>query len=408
MKKAILLFITIVVTAQISFSQGGSNYSIFGLGDINSTITSGYEGMGGTSVAMPLSSTINLTNPALISRLTTTRLLTGYRFNQNLISSEKSSLFQNNGNINGLVIAFVFDSTQRIAASLGLIPSTKVNFAISKDFETQYLEQTIKGTSTYNGTGGLSTFFLNFGSHITNGLHLGGSLFANFGSIIYSNEVTYPASYTFSTYYDQEDYFSGLGYKIGAYYEITDEISVGAYYGDYGKLSVEQYKRYSSELAKDTAFIENFDINPPKSLGLGLSYKTGKFLLGADYKQLIISDLNYSNSTFNKFRNGTEISIGGVRYGNPNRRADYLDRIDYRFGFTLNNLYYEIAGQTIDEYKLSLGAGLPFAESGLLDIALIFGKRGTTNNGLVNEYFGRLVVDFSIGETWFKPFKREY
>ena len=396
------------ISATLLKAQGGSNYSIFGLGDINSTVSSGYEGMGGTSVAMPLASTINLTNPSLISQLTTTRLLTGYRFNQNFVSSDKSNLFQNNGNINGLVIAFVFDSTKKIAASLGLVPSTKVSFSVSKEFSTQYLEQTIKGNSLYKGYGGLSTFFINFGSKVYEGLHLGGTLYGNFGSIIYSNEVTYPTSYTFATYYDQEDYFSGLGYKLGAFYDINQSLSVGAYYGDYGKLSVERFKRYSSELAVDTSFTENFDVNPPKSFGLGISYKTGKFLLGADYKQLIVNDLNYSNSTFNKFRNGTEISIGGVRYGNPNRRAEYLDRIDYRFGMAYNSLYYEVAGQSINEYKLSFGVGLPFAESGLLDVALLLGKRGTTANGLVNEYFGRLVVDFSIGETWFKPFKREY
>lgn len=408
MKKALIFFTILAVSANILLSQGGSNYSIFGLGDINSTVTSGYEGIGGTSVAMPLSSNINLTNPALISKLTTTRLLTGYRFNQNYVNSEKSNLFQNNGNINGLVIAFVFDSSKKVAASLGLIPSTKVSFSVAKDFETQYLDQTIKGTSTYKGSGGLSSFFFNFGSHLIEGLHLGATIFGNFGSITYSNEVTYPAAYTFSTYYDQEDYFSGLGYKFGAYYEINNAISVGTYYGDYGKLSVERNKRYSSELTIDTSFIENFDINPPKTLGLGISYQTGKFLLGVDYKHIIISDLNYSNSTFNKFRNGSEISFGGVRYGNPNRRADYLDRIEYRFGIAYNSLYYEVAGQNINEFKLSFGAGLPFAESGLLDVALIFGNRGTTSNGLVNEYFGRIVIDFSIGETWFKPFKREY
>lgn len=408
MKRIFIIIILLAVSGNMLKAQGGSNYSIFGLGDINSTVTSGYEGMGGTSVAMPLASTINLTNPAMISQLTTTRLLTGYRFNQNFVSSEKSNLFQNNGNINGLVIAFVFDSSKKIAASLGLVPSTKVSFAVSKDFEIQYLDQTIKGTSSFTGSGGLSNFFLNFGSKVIEGLHIGGTIFGNFGSVIYTNEVTYPAAYTFSTYYDQEDYFSGLGYKLGTFYEINQSLSVGAYYGDYGKLSVERYKRYSSELSSDTSFIENFDISPPKSFGFGMSYKTGKFLLGADYKQLIISDLNYSNSTFNKFRNGTEISFGGVRYGNPNRRADYLDRIDYRFGLTYNSLYYEVAGQNISEIKLSIGAGMPFAESGLLDFAFILGKRGTTSNGLVNEYFGRLVIDFSLGETWFKPFKREY
>ncbi len=408
MKRIFIIIILLAVSGNMLKAQGGSNYSIFGLGDINSTVTSGYEGMGGTSVAMPLASTINLTNPAMISQLTTTRLLTGYRFNQNFVSSEKSNLFQNNGNINGLVIAFVFDSSKKIAASLGLVPSTKVSFAVSKDFEIQYLDQTIKGTSSFTGSGGLSNFFLNFGSKVIEGLHIGGTIVGNFGSVIYTNEVTYPAAYTFSTYYDQEDYFSGLGYKLGTFYEINQSLSVGAYYGDYGKLSVERYKRYSSELSSDTSFIENFDISPPKSFGFGMSYKTGKFLLGADFKQLIINDFNYSNSTFNKFRNGTEISFGGVRYGNPNRRADYLDRIDYRFGLTYNSLYYEVAGQNINELKLSLGAGMPFAESGLLDFALILGQRGTTSNGLVNEYFSRLVIDLSIGETWFKPFKREY
>lgn len=408
MKKTLLIILLSICSILEVSAQGGSNYSIFGLGDINSTISAGYEGVGGTSIALPLTSTVNLTNPALISQLTTTRLVTGYRFNQNYIVSEKSSLFQNNGNINGLSIAFVFDSSQKIAASMGLIPSTKVNFLVAKNFETQYLEQKIAGKSTYKGSGGLSNFFLNFGSKTIGGLYLGGTLFGNFGKIVYSQEVTYQSSYTFATYYDQEDYFSGIGYKLGAFYEINTSLSIGTYYSDYGKLSLKRYKRYSSELTLDTAFMEDMDINPPRSLGFGFSYKTGKFIFGADYKQLIIKDLNYSNSEFGKFRNGSEISIGGIRFGNPSRRADYLDRVDYRFGFAVNNLYYEIAGQNISEYKIAFGAAFPFAESGLLDAALIFGKRGTTSNGLVSEYFGRLVIDFSIGETWFKPFKREY
>jgi len=408
MKRILLVILLSICSVNPILSQGGSNYSIFGLGDINSTISSGYEGVCGTSVALPLASTVNLTNPALISQLTTTRLVTGYRFNQNYIISGKSSLFQNNGYINGLVIAFVFDSSKKIAASLGLIPSTKVNFSIAKNFETQYLEQKITGQSTYNGSGGLSNFFLNFGSKTIGGISLGGTLFGNFGKILYSNDVTYPSSYTFATYYDQEDYFSGIGYKLGAFYEINNDFSIGAYYGDYGKLSLKRYKRYSSELTKDTAFVEEMEINPPRSFGLGFSYKTGKFIFGADYKLLMINDLNYSNSTFNKFKNGSEISIGAIRFGNPSRRADYLDQVDYRFGFAINNLYYEVLGQNVNEYKVSFGAGFPFAESGLLDVAIIFGNRGTTSNGLVSEYFGRLVIDFSIGETWFKPFKREY
>lgn len=407
----IRIFVILLITlfsSLISYGQGGSNYSIFGFGDVSNAISAGYEGLAGTSVAMPSNIAINFSNPALLSKIQSTRIQLGYRFNQNIISDVNSNLWQNNGGINAISMVFALDTSKEIAASFGLIPLTKVNYSIAKSFSQGTGDETVTGTSYYKGAGGLSAFYISASSKIFGGLHLGATLLGDFGSIFNSNTVYYDDKYSYATLSKQLDYFSGIGYKFGIYYELPLNINFGAYYQDFGKMKVKREISYSSDLLADTTFHSNLNINSPKIIGLGLSYQTGKFLMGADYRILDVSNLDYGTTQNTVFKNSNEISFGLVRLGNPWVNAPVLDRSSYKFGFSYSNLYYEVASQKINELKFSFGMGIPFSESGFLDGAFVFGKRGTTNNGLVNEYFGRLVIDISIGEGWFHPFKREY
>lgn len=50
----------------------------------------------------------------------------------------------------------------------------------------------------------------------------------------------------------------------------------------------------------------------------------------------------------------------------------------------------------------------PLKNTAFIDASLTFGARGKADGILVKEYFGKLNIDISIGETWFKPYKREY
>jgi hypothetical protein len=109
-----------------------------------------------------------------------------------------------------------------------------------------------------------------------------------------------------------------------------------------------------------------------------------------------------------KFQNAYSISFGGARLGNPSKSANYLDRVTYRAGIGYSNLYYQVMGKNIDEYKVSVGGSFPISNLGLIDGALVFGMRGTNSDGLVQDQFIRLVIDISIGEVWFNPFKRTY
>src|SRR5690606_16287144 len=101
MKKiiALIFFISFNITL---LAQGGSNYSIFGVGELNHVNGAKYDALGGTSIAFPHKTGINLKNPAMWSENTDTRIQLGYKFNQSLVSNDSQNLYQNNGGLDGL------------------------------------------------------------------------------------------------------------------------------------------------------------------------------------------------------------------------------------------------------------------------------------------------------------------
>ena len=133
MKKAFFLNIPfiilfVLISNQVVLPQGGSNYSVFGLGDIIYGQTASSQAMGGAQIAYSSNNTINVLNPALWSKVKTTRIQTGYRFNQNIIDNGYNVLWQNNGAINGFYSLFNFDTTREISAALLLQPLSSVNY----------------------------------------------------------------------------------------------------------------------------------------------------------------------------------------------------------------------------------------------------------------------------------------
>jgi hypothetical protein len=403
---SILFFL--LISAIPIFAQQGSNYSMFGLGDFNNSVTSAYEGMGGTCIAMFDRNSINILNPALWTQVTTTRLQTGYKFNQHFVSDANSNKLQNNGTISLTSAVFMIDTTWKIAASIGIYPQTRINYFVKNYFSINNDETVSSGQIEYQGQGGLSNLYIGFASRVYGPIFAGATIFGNFGSAYYSNKVDYYDAYNYNTYYQKKDNFSGLGYKFGLYSELPNNFSIGAYYEFNNSIHVEREQSYGSDLVSDTSTYSSFSINAPKKYGIGLGYRTGKFQFGGDFNYLIISDLNYNSSSQMKFKNSYSVSFGGERLGNVSRNAEYLDRITYKAGIGYSNLYYQVFGQDINEYKFTIGGAFPISNTGLLDATLVFGLRGTNSNGLVQDKFIRMIIDISVGEIWFNPFKREY
>jgi hypothetical protein len=108
------------------------------------------------------------------------------------------------------------------------------------------------------------------------------------------------------------------------------------------------------------------------------------------------------------FRKTNQYIVGVTYMGNERETRDYFKRVSFSLGFAYRDLYYNIRGNDMKEMSMSFGLKLPSSNSMFLDAGLVVGQRGTLNNGLLNEKFGKLYVDFSIGEFWFKPYKRDF
>ena len=398
---------------RIGFAQGGSNYSIFGLGDLYPGGSAAYESLGGTSIAVPSDFAINMRNPAMWSFAKTSRLQAGYRFNQNYISNQGNSLFQNNGKIDGVLGIFSVDTSLGISVSFGVHPYSSVNYLIRTDNYVKIDTTThVLAQTKFSGSGGLSNAYLGASIKLIDGLNIGASIFATFGLIETQITTEFPLNSYYSSVSIRDDNFFGFGFKGGIYYSGIENLGIGAYLENHAQTNIDSklYYTYLTVLKDTLIKSPEYQIKIPPAFGFGISYKLDKFLFAGDLIIQDFSNFNYNVDTNNvkpKYKNSTQISFGISRQGNKSINAKSLDKINYNLGFGFRELSVNTYGHDINEYYGSFGMDIPVVGTAMVNFAITLGSRGVDKSGLVRELFGRLTVDFSIGETWFKPFKRD-
>jgi len=407
-RKIVFFIILLSSSCYLTYGQGGSNYSIFGIGDIQPAVTAQSSGLAGTGIAMPVESSINTKNPALWSFMTSTRLQAGYNFNQNQVKSDKFTLYQNNGKVNGIMALFSVDTSLGLSFSLGVHPYTTVNYLLTSPVAVEVEGSTVSGLTTYQGSGGISIGYFGGSISVSKNLSLGAEIFGTFGYIRRNDATVLDGSNNYPSANNKMDNLYGLGYKGGIFYSTGFGVGLGAFCEIHNNFSIDRTTTYSSYAIKDTSFTSHLELTLPLAYGLGVSYQTGKFLLGADLSMQNFTNFDYNKDAKTQFNNNLLMSIGISRLGNKSLSAPMLDKMAYNFGFCYKQLYYTIDNQSIKEYFGSIGFEIPIVSGAMLNTGLQFGTRGTTNNKLIMENFGRLNIDISIGETWFKPFKREY
>ena len=131
MKKTLILLFLLVVASTGLHAQGGSNYTMFGIGDLRNTLGASYDGLGGTQIAVPSDYAVNFVNPAAWGIVKTTRFQGGFRFNQQSVTNGSSTIGQNNGKLEGIAAIFSIDTSLGIAASFGFYPYSSVNYSLT-------------------------------------------------------------------------------------------------------------------------------------------------------------------------------------------------------------------------------------------------------------------------------------
>ncbi|MCX6140488.1 MAG: hypothetical protein NTX15_06630 [Candidatus Kapabacteria bacterium] len=395
-------FIVVVLTCVplVSFSQGGSNYSSIGLGDIRRSVGALYDGMAGTSIAMASDHGINIVNPALLGMSVFTRLQVGYKFSQHHVSDNGSTVNQNNGEIDGLLALFAIDTAHGFGISFGVLPYSSVNYIVKRDLLTDIDGTPLSGKSVQTGTGGTSSIQIGASGRLGN-FYGGVSIQTLFGVItladdIYANGLNERVRSTAS--YDVR----GVLFRGGLYYRATPNLSLGAFVSGGPTGTMNTVYRAAGELSGnkyfDSSVVAKSSTQFPFGFGIGASIRNGRSTYGVDLEWA-----DHSRVDVNPRSDATYVRSLRATFGFNRPAASYtptfVEKLGYRAGFGFQRQYYTFKGAGIDEY-------FPLGSSSTVDFSVQGGYRGPST-GALYEYFVRVTTTISIGETWFKPFARD-
>ncbi|PYF75509.1 porin family protein [Pedobacter nutrimenti] len=418
---------SITVEAQITTQ---SPYSKFGVGNIKGMLLPQLKAMGGisTGVYKPYdfyNNTINMQNPASYAGIGLTTIDIG--LSTNLVTLKSGSIKENNFNATLSHFAIGIPVNSHSAMSFGILPYSETGYQFTNRLDLGNGQQ---ADYIYAGEGGLTKAYIGYGYRIGH-LNLGANAEYTFGNLLRSRStelVVDPtvANNTINSRMQDKNSVGGINFSYGLQYDIAlnskTSIIIGYSGSSASKLSsttsnvVTQYRKDgTTELtAIDTlpgsAAVEG-KLKLPLMHNFGFTVqKMNKWMFGADYR--IGKWSEYSVHGVNQGLQDTYgVSVGGQITPDFNSIGNYFDRVDYRLGVKYDKTYINLQNQDIKQMAITFGLGLPLARNinnqafYRMNFSTEIGKRGTTNNGLLQENFINFHLGFTLNDRWFRKFK---
>ena len=411
--KKFLLPVFFIFNLTLIFSQSGSlsPYSFYGIGENTFKGTMENRSMGGLNVYSD-SIHLNLTNPAAYTELELVNYSVGIDYSNISLKTETSNEKVTTASINYLAIAI---PTKRLVFGFGLIPKTSVGYLLESKDDSKIPNQ----VDRYEGDGGVNTAFLSFGFKVFKKIRLGISANYDFGSLEHSNS-RFLDGVELYTRVQSNSSLSGVSFNYSILFKekISNDLTLHATYiiNPTSKLSSNNtqtlftipglggYGGDSEEIDLAALKLDKTKISIPSSnsFGLGIGKET-KWFMGFDYT--LTSGGGLENKLFNledvEYKKGSKIAFGGFYIPNYNSFTSYFSRIVYRAGIRIEKTGLNIQNQSINEYGINFGFGLPFQAFQNINLGFEVGKRGTVKGGLVQENFASVRLGITLNDRWF-------
>lgn len=409
----------LIMFPAILFAQFNNNtsspYSRYGLGDLHSYSYGRSTAMGGAGIASRFNKQINLANPASYSAIDSL----GFMFEFGM--DGRTSTFKNDlgtshtNDFNFQYFAMNFKVSDRSGAVLGLVPFTDVGYNVTVDDE---LDNVGAVRTNYYGAGTISKAFIGFAVEPLRNLSIGANLNYAFGMLNRNSEVYFLDG---TGYYQIQQYrnlrVSDFSFNFGVQGTIPmgmgRKLIVGAvfennptYNARYSNITQKNLS-VGSSLDQDTLFYQEEkdkgSIEFPFSYGFGISYvKENKLEINADYFHQDWGDAKFFGEKSAFLTDLNKFAVGGEWIPDKFSIRSYISRVAYRFGLSYEQTYLIFNGQHINDFGISFGVGLPiYRSSSTINVAAVFGKRGTQENNLVLENYARINVSVNLYDLWF-------
>ncbi|MFC6859842.1 hypothetical protein [Zunongwangia atlantica] len=403
-------FIVIVALFSAFWAKAQENtsspYSYYGVGITNFKGTVENRAMGGLSTFSD-SIHMNLTNPAGFGKLARTTYTAAASVESTQQETSEASDRTSNVSLDYLGLGV---PVGRFGFGAGLIPYSSVGYRII-DVEED-------GASRLQGRGGMNKVFLSAAYAISRDLSIGVNADYNFGNIQHRRTVLRDGIQYGTRDIDRSD-ISGFNFNFGLDYQTKLKnglkLHASAVYTPEADITTESYRELSNVLftanGEDVYNVRNFDIEsqditlPSKTtFGLGLG-RPNKWFVGAEYSAFgSIPEISVFSTPVNdaEYNDGSAYRLGGYIVPEYSSLTSYFKRVVYRFGGRFEETGLQLNGESIDEFGISFGFGLPIGgDFSNLNLGLEYGQRGTTSSGLIQENFFKLSIGLSLNDQWF-------
>ena len=394
---SILTSAIILAVSTLAYSQeySVSPYSIFGIGDVYMTDGGRIAAMGGAGMALRGGRILNTTNPAAISALDSTTFIFDASASGKGSTFRSGGITQSNFNANFTKLAMGWRLTPQWVIGAFVQPYSTVSYKI-KDSEMLGSGATVN--TTYVGKGGITRFSITNAFNITKSFSAGFNTTFLFGGTETTTTQTYSINENSRTSKVTFDF--GLQYHkpVGAYelgFALTGSYRNVLNFNNSREIYNDDYALVKEELKYTTQILL------PESYGAGISFSKGpRLMLDLDYKFQRWS-LAEDPVFRMKFKDTHRVMGGAAFIPNEQHATSYFGIIQYQAGFSVGNSYLNLNSHNPIEYEFFLGGAFPLRGGSLLNASISYGKKGTTDYGLIREDYVRATFTFSILEHWF-------
>ena len=412
------VLMTLAGCAGISAQNVTTPYSMYGYGILGDYATSMQRQMGGVGVAMNSGRQINVINPASYASIDSLTFLFDIGADVTLMRSKEGSAKENSVGGGLDYITMQFPICKYMGGSIGLLPYSSVGYAFGNEIR--------HGTRQNQGSGGINEAYLGISGRYA-GLALGFNLSYNFGNItndLYSSPAT-SGQTLFEHVMQIRDWNIVLGAQYTANLDKNSRLTVGLTYSPKKTLLGKSWatvQELSMDSRPDTVGRLNLKGNyyTPNCYGVGVNYtyeRQYRLTIELDYAFQEWSKAKYSELRADpdpkKPGEPGRVVFDGMDFNNRSRwalgaevvprvRGNYGQRISYRVGGFYTHDYLRILGNSLREYGVSAGVGLPTPEGKtLINIGVEWRRRQAYPATLVSENYFNFTLGVNFNELWF-------
>ena len=159
----------------------------------------------------------------------------------------------------------------------------------------------------------------------------------------------------------------------------------------------------------DAVNLRNTEIKIPTRYTVGLGFGQDRsWLLGAEYSTQQFSDFQniFLAQTNVEYQDASTIAFGGYWVPDYTPLASYFKRVTYRAGLRYDMTGLVVNDKEINNFGINFGLGLPLPNSfSNLNLGFELGRRGTTDQSLIEESYLNISVGLSLNARWFEKRK---